>query len=96
MTKEEVIKILLQIEAVYPDFLTKNETVSCWFTFATVMDYAKVKARLCAHIRRSPYPPRLFQLTDITAADFPSGCGDEDMNKNQPILSWMDEYSLKG
>jgi hypothetical protein len=45
MKKEEVIKILVQIESVYSYCMTKDETVTSWFEFCRSMDFENVMAK---------------------------------------------------
>jgi hypothetical protein len=82
MTKEEVIKILVQIEAVYSYCMTKDETVTYWFEFCQVMNYKKVLAKLQAHIRKSPYPPVIADLAVFTT---------EESEFQEKLERWIEE-----
>ncbi|CEG27274.1 replicative helicase loader/inhibitor [Bacillus sp. B-jedd] len=62
MEKQELIKILVLIESVYPDFTVKNETVEDWFAVCRDMDYSQVLKNLACHMRRSPYPPLMAEI----------------------------------
>ncbi|MDQ0200139.1 replicative helicase loader/inhibitor [Neobacillus ginsengisoli] len=81
MTKKEVLKILVLIETVYSYCMTKDETVSYWFQYCSEMEFDKVMAKLLVHIRKSPYPPSISELTEFTSE-----------NTKQ---AWISEYTPK-
>lgn len=109
MSKEEVIKILVLIESVYSDCMTKDETVMHWFEFCQLMDYEKVIQKLHAHIRKSPYPPAILDLAVFTEKknSFPEKLEqwikvgreqiehDRDNGKRKQVPAWMLEYSTR-
>ena len=109
MTKEEVVKLLVLVESIYPQCIFKNETIQQWFKFCSEMDYEKVMTKLKNHIRKSPFPPA---ITDIAVFhfeenDFPKTL-QEWMKKGReriecehnnpkriPIPNWLVEYSTR-
>jgi len=70
MTKQEVFKILVLIEMVYPFCSIRDETVISWFQQGRNADFKKVIERLKIHIRKSPYPPTLHELLNMNGSDF--------------------------
>ncbi|WP_462412904.1 hypothetical protein [Neobacillus sp. Marseille-QA0830] len=66
MTKDEVMKLLVLTERVYPKFVFKDETIQQWFEFCGQMDFEKVMAKLQSHIRLSPYPPTIADIAVFT------------------------------
>lgn len=66
MEKHELIKILVLIESVYPDFKVKSETVEDWFAVCGDKDYSQVLKNLTSHMRRSPYPPLMAEIAAFT------------------------------
>lgn len=62
MRKKEAIRLLCLIEHVYPVIIIKSESVTRWLNLCEHLNYNAVFARLEAHIRKSPYPPRLNDL----------------------------------
>ncbi|RDU35732.1 hypothetical protein DRW41_16450 [Neobacillus piezotolerans] len=62
MEKHELMKILVLIESVYPEFTVRDETVENWFAVCREMDYPLVMKKLSAHIRKSPYPPLMAEI----------------------------------
>jgi len=109
MTKEEVVKLLVLIEQVYPSFMVKDETVIQWFEFCSKMEYEKVLAKLKNHIRKSPFPPAIADIAVFSyeESDFPETLetwikkGRERIerdrrNKSQrPVPAWLAEYTAK-
>ncbi len=98
MTKQEIIKLMILIESVYSNFITKSETLIIWFKLCGEMDYEKVMENLRYHIRRSPYPPTMTDLTMITASKkhFPQtlqGQVEQDKKNVSYIPAWMNEYT---
>ncbi len=107
MTKEEVVKLLVLIESVYPNCILKDETVQQWFQFCSEMEYGKVLTKLKNHIRKSPFPPT---IGDIAVFHFEENhfsatlqkwmkkgrerieC-DSKSNKRRPLPAWLSEYS---
>ncbi|MEH7356974.1 hypothetical protein V7150_26070 [Neobacillus drentensis] len=67
MTKQELIKLLVLIESVYSSCITKNDTILHWLEFCSKMDYEKMMIKLQNHIRNSPYPPTITDITVFTA-----------------------------
>jgi organic radical activating enzyme len=109
LTKEEVVKLLVLIESVYPNCICKDETVQQWFQFCSEMDYEKVLMKLKNHIRKSPFPP---SIGDIAAFHFEEnhfaamlqewikkGCEriecDCTSNIQESLPAWLAEYSLR-
>ncbi|WP_251550337.1 replicative helicase loader/inhibitor [Neobacillus muris] len=80
MTKDELIKLLVLIENVYPKFTFKNETIQQWFEFCGQMDFEKVMAKLTKHIRNNPFPPAIADI-----AVFPY----EKNESPQRLQKWM-------
>ena len=80
MTKEEVVKLLILIESVYPNCVFKDETVQQWFQFCSEMDYEKVMTKLKNHIRKSPFPPA---IADIAVFPF------EENDFPETLQKWM-------
>jgi len=66
MEKHELMKILVLIESVYPDFTVKNETVEDWFALCRNMDYPQVLKNLASHMRKCPYPPLMAEIAAYT------------------------------
>jgi hypothetical protein len=109
MTKHEVIKLLVLIETVYSHCMTKNETVAYWFDFCSKMNKENVMMKLNEHIRKSPYPPTIANLTVFTneVNEFPEKVEswikqgrerreqDSKSVNQRPKLAWMEEYSLR-
>ncbi|WP_186328744.1 replicative helicase loader/inhibitor [Bacillus sp. X1(2014)] len=105
MTKEEVVKLLILIESVYPNCIFKNETVQQWFQFCSEMDYEKVMALVKNHIRKSPFPPAFADIAVFTSEenDFPETLqnGRERMKREwksdqrNTIPEWLGEYSAR-
>jgi hypothetical protein len=62
VTKEEVLKLLVLIESVYPNCICKDETVLQWFQFCSKMDYEKGLTKLKNHIRINPFPPSIGEI----------------------------------
>jgi hypothetical protein len=109
MIKDEVVKLLVLIESVYPNFICKDETVLQWFEFCSEMDYEKVMAKLRNHIRKSPFPPAIADIAvfSFEENDFPETLekwmkkGRERIEherkhpKRIPIPDWLVEYSTR-
>lgn len=108
MTKEEVVKLLVLIESVYPHCIFKDETVLHWFQFCSEMNFEKVMARLKNHIRKSPFPPVIADLAVFTFEEneFPETIqnwkkkgqkrlGYADCNASQNLPDWLLEYSTR-
>jgi Loader and inhibitor of phage G40P len=107
MTKEEVVKLLVLIESVYPNCILKNETVQQWFEFCSEMDYKKVLSKLKNHIRKSPFPPAIDEIAVFHFEEnlFPATLQewmkegrvrieyDYKSNKLGPLPAWLAEYS---
>lgn len=88
MTKQEVLKCLTLIETIYSYCLVKSETVAKWFEFCADLDYENVIMNLRGHIRKSPYPPSLTELSVIPAEKYVQGTA-----AAKPV--WMNEYIPK-
>ena len=82
MTKEEVVKLLVLVESIYPQCIFKDETIQQWFKFCSEMDYEKVMTKLKNHIRKSPFPPA---ITDIAVFHF------EENDFPKTLQEWMKE-----
>lgn len=109
MTKQEMIKLLVLIESVYSSFIPKDDTILQWFEFCSKMDYEKVMIKLQNHIKRSPYPPTIIDITVFTSEseDFSETLATwEKKRKNQieqvsrngsrgPVPTWLLEYTLR-
>jgi len=106
MTKEEVVKLLILIESVYPSCIFKNETVQQWFQFCSEMDYEKVMAQVKNHIRKSPFPPVFADIAVFASEenDFPKILqkwmrkgreGIEQERKPHKRNQWLAEYSAR-
>ena len=109
MTKEEVVKLLILIESVYPNCVFKDETVQQWFQFCSEMDYEKVMTKLKNHIRKSPFPPAIADIAvfPIEENDFPETLqkwmkkGRERIererkpNPRSTLPEWLAEYSVR-
>ncbi|MDQ1145966.1 hypothetical protein QE429_002793 [Bacillus sp. SORGH_AS 510] len=92
MTKEEVFKLLVLIESVYPNCVIKNDMVLHWFKLAPFLDYQTLIGRLHSHIRKCPYPPSLQDLSEARKKLM------HDANHGfmqKSISSWMQEYSIR-
>lgn len=66
MEQEEAIALLKKIESAYPNFLKVDDPkkkARLWVGYLTDMDNKKVSARLDNHIRKSPFEPRVSDLT---------------------------------
>jgi hypothetical protein len=109
MTKEEVVKLLVLIESIYPKCVLKDKAVLQWFQFCSEMDYEKVLTKLKNHIRKSPYPPAIADIAvfHFEENDFPEKL-QEWMKKGReriecernnakriPIPDWLAEYSTR-
>jgi Loader and inhibitor of phage G40P len=109
MTKEEVVKLLVLIESVYPNCILKNKTVEQWFQFCSQMDYEKVLTKLKNHIRKSPFPPVIRDIAVFYFEEnhFPAMLK-ESMKKGPernecdpisikqgPLTAWLAEYSTR-
>lgn len=88
MNKQDVFKVLVLIESVYPKFRLKNETVQIWFAFCGDWDFTLVMKKVCNHVRTNPYPPLLTNI--IASIDFEKELVDWESEKH----SWNDEYIL--
>jgi hypothetical protein len=104
MSKEEVVKLLVLIELVYPNCILKNETVQQWFQFCTDMDYEKVLTKLKKHIRNSPFPPAFSDISVFNFEEnyFPATLLESitteivsKSNKRAPEPVWLSEYSTR-
>ena len=103
MTKEEVVKLLILIESVYPNCVFKDETVQQWFQFCSKMDYEKVMDRVKNHIRKSPFPPAFADIAVFASEenDFPETLqtwlwkGREKMKHEWKSDQWLAEYSAR-
>ncbi|WP_316568971.1 replicative helicase loader/inhibitor [Neobacillus sp. YIM B06451] len=106
MEKHELMKILVLIESVYPEFTVKDETVENWFAVCREMDYSLVMKKLSAHIRKSPYPPLMAEIAVYNEDDLLSGREgmlleeegwiqmkhDSLLPKEPPQMPWQNEY----
>ncbi|MFF2450035.1 replicative helicase loader/inhibitor [Neobacillus sp. NPDC058068] len=109
MTKEEVVKLLILIESVYPNCIFKDETVQQWFQFCSEMDYEKVMAKVKNHIRKSPFPPAIADIAvfPFEENDFPEMLqewmkkGRERIERERKpeqrnsLPEWLAEYSAR-
>ena len=102
VTKEEVVKLLVLIESVYPNCICKDATVQQWFEFCSEMDYEKVLTKLKNHIRISPFPPTIGAIAVFHFEEnhFPATLQDwmncnRKSNKTGSIPAWLVEYSLR-
>ncbi|MBM4764572.1 replicative helicase loader/inhibitor [Bacillus sp. B15-48] len=62
MEKHEVLKILEQIQSMYPNFKISDETLLIWINMCRKMEYSQVNNRLMAHIAKSPFPPVIAEI----------------------------------
>lgn len=95
LTKEEVFRLLVLIESVYPNFVLKNDIVLDWFRLGPYLDFETIMKMLHSHIRESPYPPTLQYLMmdrKVLMHDAQKGIFGY-MQKS--VSSWMHEYSIK-
>ncbi|RHW42037.1 hypothetical protein D1B31_05190 [Neobacillus notoginsengisoli] len=106
MEKQELLKILVLIESVYPEFTVKNETVENWFAVCRDMDYSQVLKNLTNHMRRSPYPPLMAEIAAYTFDDYAAESknmvleeeGWTQVKYNSPLanqsphMPWQNEY----
>lgn len=109
MTKEEVVKLLILIESVYPNCIFKDATVQQWFQFCTEMDYEKVMAKVKSHIRKSPFPPAIADIAvfpfeenvfPITLQEWMKKGQERIERERKPIQQntlpeWLTEYSTR-
>ena len=109
MTKQEMIKLLVLIESVYSTCITKDDAILQWFQFCSKMDYEKVMIKLQNHIRKSPYPPTISDITVFTAEseDFSKTLAswkkrgkdqiEQDCSSGNrgSLLPWLREYTLR-
>ncbi|MFP5111529.1 hypothetical protein ACSU64_03965 [Bacillaceae bacterium C204] len=109
MTKDEVVKLLILIESVYPNCIIKDETIQQWFQYCSEMDYELVMAKLKNHIRKSPFPPAIADIAVFSFAenDFPVTFKEwmkkgrerieceRDHAQRIPIPEWLVEYSTR-
>lgn len=109
MTKHEMIKLLVLIESVYSSFITKDDTILQWFKFCSKMDYEKVMIKLQNHIRKSPYPPTITDISVFTveSEDFSETLEswkkrrkdqieqDRRSGNQGPLPAWLLEYTLR-
>ncbi|PFP25636.1 hypothetical protein COJ96_17850 [Bacillus sp. AFS073361] len=105
MTKEEVVKLLILIESVYPNCVLKGETVQQWFQFCSEIDYEIVMGQVKNHIRKSPFPPAFADIAVFTSVenDFPETLqnGKKKMkhewksDHRNLIPEWLGEYSAR-
>ncbi|MBT2727994.1 hypothetical protein J7E63_13705 [Bacillus sp. ISL-75] len=109
MTKEEVVKLLILIESVYPNCIFKDETVQQWFQFCSEMDYEKVMAKVKNHIRKSPFPPAIADIAvfPLEENNFPETLQkwmrngweriehEREPNQRYPLPNWLAEYSAR-
>jgi len=105
MTKEEVVKLLILIESVYPNCVLKGETVQQWFQFCSEIDYEKVMGQVKNHIRKSPFPPAFADIAVFTSVenDFPETLqnGKKKIKREwksdlrNSIPEWLSEYSAR-
>jgi len=66
MSKDEALKLLVLIESVYSNFIFTDYTVQKWLEISTKMDFSLVMSKLKSHIRNSPYPPAIGDITDFS------------------------------
>lgn len=106
MEKHELMKILVLIESVYPEFTVKDGTVENWFAVCRDMDYPLVMKKLSAHIRKSPYPPLMAEIASYNEeVSLYAGEGflleeegwvqtkhDRLLPKEPPQMPWQNEY----
>lgn len=107
VTKEEVVKLLVLIESVYPNCICKDETVQQWFQLCSEMDYEKVLTKLKNHIRINPFPPAIgeiavFHFEENHLPAMLQEWMDKEREKMEcnpnsnlqgPIPAWLTEYS---
>jgi len=109
MTKQEMIKLLVLIESVYSSCITKDDTILHWFEFCSQMDYEKVLRKLHNHIRNSPYPPTMADISVFTSeSNVFTETSVSRMKKEKEVLeqnrrintweslpAWLFEYTLR-
>ena len=109
MTKNEVINLIILIESVYSTCIIKDETIQKWFELCSEMDYEKVMTKLKNHIRKSPFPPVIADITvfPFEENDIPKTLQDWMKNGQErierepnntiriPITNWLIEYSIR-
>jgi hypothetical protein len=107
LTKEEVVKLLILIESVYPNCVFKDETIQQWFEFCSELDYEKVMAKVKNHIRKSPFPPAIADVAvfPIEENDFPETLQkwmkkgreriERESNPRNTLPEWLAEYSVR-
>ncbi|MGG3564674.1 hypothetical protein ABES03_24060 [Neobacillus rhizosphaerae] len=101
MTKVEILKLLIFIESVYTNFVTKDEVVLFWFEIGPYLDYEKVLVKVRCHIRQSPYPPTFVDLDDfkgeLVMAPLFYAARENDIRVNiqDSRSAWMCEYSIR-
>jgi hypothetical protein len=107
VTKEEVLKLLVLIESVYPNCICKDETVLQWFQFCSKMDYEKGLTKLKNHIRINPFPPSIGEIAVFPFEEnhLPATLQEwmeverekiecnPNSNLRGPIPAWLAEYS---
>lgn len=91
MTKSEVLKILILIEAVFPYWIVKSETVHAWFKYCNVMDYKEVKTFLYVYLKENTYPP----VFSTIIAQYLSHIEIASLYAEIKHHTWQDEYMLK-
>ncbi|WP_066253259.1 replicative helicase loader/inhibitor [Neobacillus drentensis] len=107
MSKEEVVKLLILIESVYPNYIFKDEVVQLWFQFCSEMDYEKVLSKVKNHIRKSPFPPAIADIAvfSFEENDFPETLQkwmkkgreriDRQPNQRNTLPEWLAEYAAR-
>lgn len=99
MRKDEALKLLCLIEAVYPLIIIKSETVTKWLTLCDVLDYNGVLFNLHVHIQKMPYPPRLYDIA--TFINWESQCHDlmqawiEESECDAQLVPWQKDYLIR-
>lgn len=83
MEKQEVFKILVLIELIYPKFTLKNEVVEKWFRTCRTIDSTLVTENLNAHIRKCPFPPLMEDIIHYSPT-----------SHNIPLSFLRDEYTI--
>jgi hypothetical protein len=101
LTRAEILNLLVLIESVYTNFVTKDEMVLFWFKIGPYLDCEKVLEKVRSHIRKSPYPPSVEDLIDFSGdmlmppLSYTAGERGIRGNRQYSLSAWMREYSIR-
>jgi hypothetical protein len=101
LTRAEILNLLVLIESVYTNFVTKDEMVLFWFKIGPYLDCEKVLGKVRSHIRKSPYPPSVEDLIDFSgemlmpSLSYAAGERAFRGNMKDSLSAWMCEYSIR-